>query len=126
MHTAAGTTSSGREWLLHAPLLRLQPNIVLLLRGPARGSDGHILSVAEGEPPLPQPHSIIILCHTPKIVVEPVIARLLYCCLSHPVAAALLNWLLMQLVLPYWMECPSARWRLAGVVGLTLATTGVR
>jgi hypothetical protein len=31
-----------------------------------------------------------------------------------------------QLVLPYWTEEPSARWRLAGVVGLTLATTGVR
>lgn len=31
-----------------------------------------------------------------------------------------------QLVLPYWVEVPSARWRLAGVVGLTLATTGVR
>ncbi|KAF8071082.1 ABCC2 [Scenedesmus sp. PABB004] len=30
-----------------------------------------------------------------------------------------------QLVLPYWQEVPSARWRLAGVVGLTLATTGV-
>eukprot|EP00775_Hariotina_reticulata_P004789 gene4789-5039_t len=32
---------------------------------------------------------------------------------------------LQRLVLPYWIECPSARWRLAGVVGLTLATTGV-
>jgi hypothetical protein len=28
-------------------------------------------------------------------------------------------------VLPYWRECPDARWRLAGVVALTLATTGV-
>ncbi|WIA11843.1 hypothetical protein OEZ85_011930 [Tetradesmus obliquus] len=32
---------------------------------------------------------------------------------------------LQRLVLPYWTEEPSARWRLAGVVGLTLATTGV-
>jgi hypothetical protein len=31
-----------------------------------------------------------------------------------------------QLVLPYWVEEPSARWRLAGVVGLTLGTTAVR
>lgn len=39
-----------------------------------------------------------------------------HCCMSSCV----------QLVLPYWTEEPSARWRLAGVVGLTLATTGVR
>jgi hypothetical protein len=31
-----------------------------------------------------------------------------------------------QLALPYWQENTSARWKLAGVVGLTLATTGVR
>ncbi|KAG2448817.1 hypothetical protein HYH02_006168 [Chlamydomonas schloesseri] len=32
---------------------------------------------------------------------------------------------LSQLALPYWQEEKSARWKLAGVVGLTLATTGV-
>jgi hypothetical protein len=35
----------------------------------------------------------------------------------------------MQLALPYWMESEernSARWKLAGVVALTLGTTGVR
>jgi hypothetical protein len=32
----------------------------------------------------------------------------------------------VQLVLPYWLECPSAKWRLAGVVALTLGTTAVR
>jgi hypothetical protein len=31
-----------------------------------------------------------------------------------------------QLALPYWQESAEARWKLAGVVGLTLATTGVR
>jgi hypothetical protein len=31
-----------------------------------------------------------------------------------------------QLALPYWQETPGARWKLAGVVGLTLAGTGVR
>jgi len=31
-----------------------------------------------------------------------------------------------QLALPYWRETPEARWRLAGVIGLTLAGTGVR
>lgn len=30
-----------------------------------------------------------------------------------------------QLALPYWQENPDARWRLAGVVALTLGTTGV-
>lgn len=33
---------------------------------------------------------------------------------------------LHQMALPYWQENPGARWKLAGVVGLTLATTGVR
>ncbi|KAG2432912.1 hypothetical protein HXX76_008642 [Chlamydomonas incerta] len=32
---------------------------------------------------------------------------------------------LSQLALPYWQEEKSARWKLAGVVGLTLATTAV-
>ncbi|GBF88477.1 hypothetical protein Rsub_01190 [Raphidocelis subcapitata] len=32
---------------------------------------------------------------------------------------------LIKLALPYWVETPSARWRLAGVVALTLGTTGV-
>jgi hypothetical protein len=42
-------------------------------------------------------------------------------CLDVTVCACLL-----QLVLPYWVEVPSARWRLAGVVALTLGTTAVR
>lgn len=35
----------------------------------------------------------------------------------------------LQLALPYWLESDervSARWKLAGVVALTLGTTGVR
>ncbi|KAI8462678.1 MAG: ATP-binding cassette transporter [Monoraphidium minutum] len=32
---------------------------------------------------------------------------------------------LSKLALPYWQEVPEARWKLAGVVALTLATTGV-
>lgn len=31
----------------------------------------------------------------------------------------------IQLALPYWREEPAARWKLAGVVALTVATTGV-
>ena len=44
---------------------------------------------------------------------------------SHPSTSCALA----QLVLPYWMESEEradARWKLAGVVALTLATTGVR
>lgn len=32
---------------------------------------------------------------------------------------------LLSLAAPYWKEVPEARWKLAGVVALTLATTGV-